>query len=138
MAAVYRALAGTVVGIHLAFVFFVALGGLAVWRWRRLAWAHLPAVAWGIWIEASGGLCPLTPLENELRRRPGGAGYAGGFVEHYLLPALYPEGLTRGLQAVLAVVVLLVNGAVYWRLLRLRRRSDPPRGLRQPGDAGPS
>ena len=119
--ALYRALAALVVVAHLAFVLWAVLGGLAVWRRPGLAWAHLPAVAWAIWIEASGGLCPLTPLENALRRRGGGAGYAGGFVEHYLLPALYPEGLTRGLQAALAAGVLLLNGAIYWRLLRRRR-----------------
>jgi Protein of Unknown function (DUF2784) len=119
----YLALAGLVIVAHLGFVLFVALGGLAVWRLPRLAWAHLPAVVWGIWIEASGGICPLTPLENELRRRGGAAGYSGGFVEHYLLPALYPQGLTRGLQAVLAAGVFLVNAAAYGSLIHRLRRS---------------
>jgi hypothetical protein len=132
MTAIYHVLAGLVVVLHLAFVLFVVLGGLAVWRRPRLAWAHLPAVAWGIWIEASGGICPLTPIENALRQRGGAAGYTGGFVEHYLLPALYPEGLTRWLQAVLAAAVLVLNGAVYWTLLR-RRHADR---LRPAGSAG--
>ena len=119
----YRLLAGAVVVFHLGFVLFVLLGGLLVWRWRRLAWAHLPALAWGIWIELSGGICPLTPLENELRRLGGEAAYSGDFVGHYLLPVLYPEGLDRGVQAVLAAAVLGVNAAVYGRLLR---RPAPP------------
>lgn len=119
----WGALAVLVVLIHLGFVLWVVLGGLAVWRWPRLAWAHLPAVAWGIWIEASGGICPLTPLENVLRQRAGAPGYAGGFVEHYLLPTLYPEGLTRGIQAALAAFVLLLNASVYAALVvRGRRR----------------
>jgi hypothetical protein len=119
----YRLLAGAVVVLHLGFVLFVALGGLLVWRRRRLAWAHLPALAWGVWIELSGGICPLTPLENELRRLGGEAAYSGDFVGHYLLPVLYPEGLDRGIQALLAAIALVLNGAVYWRLLR---RASPP------------
>jgi hypothetical protein len=119
---IYRVLGGVVVLVHLGFVIFVAAGGLLVWRWRRLAWAHLPAVAWGVWIELSGGICPLTPLENELRRLGGQAAYSGDFIAHYLLPVLYPEGLDRGIQAVLAALVLGLNVAVYWRLLWLRRR----------------
>lgn len=121
-AAVDRILAGSVVAIHLAFVLFVALGGLLVWRWRRLAWAHLPAVAWGVWIELSGGVCPLTPLENHLRRLGGETAYGGDFVGHYLLPMLYPEGLSRGVQAALAGGVLALNAAAYWWALLLARR----------------
>jgi len=122
----YRLLAGAVVVLHLGFVLFVAAGGLLVWRWRRLAWAHLPALAWGVWIELSGGICPLTPLENELRRLGGQAAYSGDFVGHYLLPVLYPEGLDRGgIQAALAAGVLALNAAVYWRVLRRPRRPPP-------------
>lgn len=121
----YRILAGAVVVLHLGFVLFVAAGGLLVRRWRRLAWAHLPALAWGVWIELSGGICPLTPLENELRRIGGEAAYRGDFVGHYLLPVLYPEGLDRGIQAALAAGVLALNAAVYWRVLRRTRRSPP-------------
>jgi hypothetical protein len=123
LTAVNRILAGAVVAVHLAFVLFVALGGLLVWRWRRLAWAHLPAVAWGVWIELSGGVCPLTPLENHLRRVGGETAYGGDFVGHYLLPMLYPEGLSRGVQAMLAAGVLALNVVVYGRLMLLRRRA---------------
>jgi Protein of Unknown function (DUF2784) len=127
----YRLLAGAVVVLHLGFVLFVAAGGLLAWRRRRWAWAHLPALAWGVWIELSGGICPLTPLENELRRLGGEAAYSGDFVGHYLLPVLYPEGLDRGIQAVLAAGVLALNAAVYWRVLRRPRRSPPaPPSLR--------
>ncbi len=121
----YRILAGAVVVLHLGFVLFVAAGGLLVWRRRRWAWAHLPALAWGVWIELSGGICPLTPLENELRRLGGVAAYSGDFVGHYLLPALYPAGLDRGIQAALAAGVMALNAAVYWRVLRRPRRSPP-------------
>jgi Protein of Unknown function (DUF2784) len=122
----YRILAGAVVVLHLGFVLFVAAGGLLVWRWRRWwAWAHLPALAWGVWIELSGGICPLTPLENELRRLGGVATYSGDFVGHYLVPVLYPAGLDRGIQAALAAGILALNAAVYWRVLRRPRRSPP-------------
>ncbi|MBB3175917.1 DUF2784 domain-containing protein [Variovorax sp. Sphag1AA] len=115
-----RVLADGVLVLHGAFILFVLVGGAAVWRWPRLAWLHLPAVAWAIWIEWSGGICPLTPLENEFRRAAGLAGYEGGFIEHYLLAAIYPEGLTRGVQMVLGAFVALLNLTVYGRLL-LRR-----------------
>jgi hypothetical protein len=120
---VYRVLAEIVVGFHVGFVLFVVLGGLLVLRWPRLAWLHLPAAVWGALIEFAGWICPLTPLENRLRRAGGTAGYAGGFVEHYLLPVLYPVGLTRGVQYVLGAGVVLVNAAVYWWVFRRVRRS---------------
>lgn len=118
-----RLLADGVVGLHLAFVLFVVAGGLLVLRWRWLAWIHLPAAAWGALIEFAGWICPLTPLENELRRRAGEAGYAGGFVEHYLLPVLYPSGLTRGVQIALGLLVLILNLAVYGWIVRRGRRA---------------
>ena len=117
----YRALADLVVVAHLAFVGFVVLGGLLVLRRPRLAWLHLPAAVWGVMIEFAGWMCPLTPLENAFRARGGEAGYSGGFVEHYLLPVLYPSGLTRGVQLVLGSIVLALNLAVYGALLARRR-----------------
>jgi len=124
----YGVLADLVLVVHLGFVLFVALGGLLVLRWPRLAWIHLPAAAWGALIEFTGGICPLTPLENRLRVLAGEAGYAGGFVEHYVTAVLYPDGLTRGAQLGLGAAVLLVNSLVYWVLLRrsARRPENPP------------
>ena len=90
--------APVVLVLHGLFIAFVLLGGLAVARFPRLVWLHLPAVAWGAWVSGAGWICPLTPLENRLRRAAGEAGYPGGFVEHYLVGLIYPEGLTRGLQ----------------------------------------
>ena len=117
-------LAEIVVGLHVGFVLFVVLGGLLVLRWPRVAWLHLPAAVWGALIEFAGWICPLTPLENRLRRASGASEYAGGFVEHYLLPVLYPTGLTRGVQYVLGAGVLVVNAAVYWWVFRGLRRSS--------------
>jgi hypothetical protein len=120
----WRLLADLVVLVHSAFVLFVVLGGLLALRWRRVALLHIPAAIWGGWIEISGGICPLTPLENWLRESSGARGYSGGFIEHYLLPVLYPAGLTRAVQDVLAAVVVVVNVAVYvwvWRKGRERR-----------------
>lgn len=120
---VFRLLADAVVLLHLGFVLFVVLGGLLVLRWPRLAWAHVPAALWGGAIELGGWICPLTPLENELRERAGAATYEGGFVEHYLLPLLYPAALDRDLQTALGIGVLVLNAAVYtW--IGWRRRAD--------------
>ena len=121
----YRLLADLVVLLHTGFVLFVVLGGLLVLRWPRAAWLHLPAVLWGAGIEFAAGICPLTPLENHLRRLGGEAGYAGGFVEHYVLPVLYPDGLTREVQLLLGTFVVVLNLVVYtivWR--RSRRAKD--------------
>ena len=107
--------------MHVGFVLFVVLGGLLVLRWRRLAWLHVPAVVWGVTIEWAGWICPLTPLENVLRRRSGTTGYQGDFIEHYLLPLLYPAQLTREWQMILGGVALAVNVFVYWRIFRAAR-----------------
>ncbi|HKA29630.1 MAG TPA: DUF2784 domain-containing protein [Candidatus Binatia bacterium] len=127
-----RALADLVVIVHLTFIVFVALGGLAALRWRWVPWLHLPAVGWAALLEFSGLTCPLTPLENWLRRLGGAQGYAGGFVDRYLLPVVYPPALTRELQIALGVLVCAVNGTVYLLLSRTGRLSA--RGPRVPGD----
>ena len=117
----YGALADLVVVVHLAFVAFVVLGGLLVLRHPRIAWLHVPAAVWGVLIEFTGGVCPLTPLENALRQRGGELGYSGGFIDHYLIPLLYPSGLTRNAQIVLGSLALVLNLAVYAVLLARRR-----------------
>jgi len=119
-------LADAVVVLHLAFVAFAVAGGLLVLRWRRVALLHLPALAWAAFVEFSGRICPLTPLENALRAAAGTAAYEGGFVEHYLLPVLYPAQLTRELQFLLGTGLLAFNLAVYaavaWQLRRRHLR----------------
>lgn len=117
-----RTLADLVVLAHLTFVIFVLAGGVAVLRWPRLAWLHLPAVAWAVVVECAGWVCPLTPVENALRRSAGDAAYAGGFVEQYLLPVLYPEALTRGVQVGIGTAVLLLNALIYWQVARRHAR----------------
>lgn len=119
----YRLAADALVWLHLGFILFVLFGGLLLLRWPRLAWLHLPAVAWGCAVEFLGLLCPLTPWENRLRHAAGDAGYDDGFVEHYLLPLIYPAGLTPALQWMLGGIVLLLNLVVYLYLLRRRRRA---------------
>lgn len=128
MTTLVRLTADLVVLLHGAFALFVALGGLLVWRWPRLAWPHLPAVAWGALIEFTGGICPLTPLEQHLHQVIGQAGYTGGFIDHYLLTLLYPAGLTREMQWALGAGVLMVNGAVYGLLLGRWARAAGRRG----------
>jgi len=127
-------LADLLVVLHLLFVAFVGLGGLLVLRWPWVAWIHLPAALWGVGIELTGRICPLTPLEHELRQRAGESAYQGDFVSHYLLPVLYPRGLTRGSQLVLAALVLGINLAIYSVVLR-RRRATAPRT--SPGGGSP-
>jgi hypothetical protein len=114
----YRLLADAVVVAHVGFVVFVVCGGLLV-LWRRWgAFVHLPAAAWGVYIELTGGICPLTPLENRLRALGGGAAYSGDFVERYLMPVLYPPDLRRGVQVALGLIALGINVGIYlyaWR-----------------------
>jgi hypothetical protein len=117
-------LADAVLLLHAAFIAWVMFGGLAVLRVPWLAWLHLPALAWGVGISAVGGICPLTPLEQQLRLAAGEAGFEGGFIEHYLTAIIYPDGLTRATQALLAALLLAGNAAVYahvWRRQRARR-----------------
>jgi hypothetical protein len=122
---VYRWLADIVALVHAAFVAFVLVGGLLVVRWRRVMWAHVPAAIWGTVIEYTGWVCPLTPLENALTARAGQAGYAGGFIEHYVLRALYPRGWTPAVGWVLGTIVVCTNLLVYayvWRAAVARPR----------------
>jgi hypothetical protein len=116
----FHFLANAVVLLHFSFVAFVVFGGLLALRWRWIAWIHIPAAAWGVAIMFGGWICPLTPLENDLRRMAGRAATEGGFIESWILSALYPEGLTRGSQVMLGLLALALNIAVY--LLWLRRR----------------
>lgn len=123
----FRLAADFVVALHVGFVVFVLLGGLLVLRWRWVAWLHVPAAIWGVMIEYSGWVCPLTPLENYLRERTGDAAYRGDFIQHYLLPLLYPGDLTRSVQFLLGTLALAVNAFVYWRVLLMcghLRRSE--------------
>jgi hypothetical protein len=108
-----RIAADAVLVVHFAFVVFVALGGALVLRWPKVAWIHLPAVIWAALVEVNGWICPLTPLEVSLRKASGEAGYAGDFLEHYLVALLYPEGLTRETQIVLGIAVVAINVAIY-------------------------
>jgi hypothetical protein len=116
----YRLLADLLVVFHTGFVLFVVLGGLIVLRWPRAVWVHLPAAAWGAWVEFSSTICPLTPLENHLRHLGGEAGYSGGFIAHYLQPVLYPAGLSPRTQIVLGIFVVLLNLAIYVAVWRRR------------------
>ena len=104
--------------LHLGFILFASLGGLLVLRWNKLMFLHLPCVAWGAWIEFSGNICPLTPLEVAYRREAGQAGYEGGFIEHYLVPLIYPEALTRTTQVTLGLALLVLNLAIYFWVFR--------------------
>ena len=120
----WRMAADALVVIHLGFILFVMLGGLLLLRWPSLIWLHVPAVAWGVIVECLHLGCPLTPWENQLRRMAGQAGYEGGFIEHYLIPLIYPAGLTPAIQLWLGAIVVLVNAAVYaWLIGRWHRKT---------------
>jgi hypothetical protein len=120
----YRAAADAILVTHLAFVLFAVFGALLILRWPRLAWLHIPAVVWAAFVEFNGTICPLTPLEVILRRQAGEAGYAGGFIDHYFMPLLYPEGLTRDTQTILGAIVVVINAAIYI-VAFMRRRATP-------------
>jgi len=118
----YSVLADMTVLIHTLFVLFVVFGGLAVLRWRRLLWLHLPAAVWGAVIEMIGWVCPLTYLENYFRHAGGEAGYRGTFIEHYLEPVLYPLGLTQLSHIILGILAIFINLLIYLQLWRLGRK----------------
>ena len=121
---IYRLAAEAVLLLHLAFILFAVLGALLAARRRWLIAIHLPAAAWGFFVELSGRICPLTYAENYLRVRAGESGYAESFIEHYLLALIYPAGLTREVQFVLAAAVIVINVAIYAWLFYPRRKSD--------------
>ncbi len=110
-------LADLVILVHILFILFVLFGGLLAFRWRWAPLLHLPAVVWGAAVELFGWVCPLTPLENLLRRAAGGTGYSVSFVEQYLVPLVYPAELTRELQFLLGGTVIAVNAVVYFLVL---------------------
>ena len=120
---IYRLLADIVVVIHVCFVFFVVFGGFLLRRWPKLIYAHVPAAIWGVMIEFAGWVCPLTPLENSLRVRGGQAGYQGDFIDHYIIPLLYPHGLNRNIQTALGIIAFAVNAIAYYLYFRSRRKA---------------
>lgn len=113
--------ADLIVLLHFGFILLVVFGGLLALRWNKLIWLHLPVALWGVLIEFSGWVCPLTPLENRLRHLAGEAGYHAGFIEEYLLPLIYPAELTRELQMMLGAGVLLINLLIYGYVIFKRR-----------------
>jgi hypothetical protein len=125
----YRWLAVLVLLFHFAFLAFVLLGALLVLRWPRVVWLHLPAAAWGIFVEYAGRVCPLTPLENALRAKAEEPGYGSGFIAHYLAAAIYPAGLTRAAEIALGTLALLCNAALYAWIVKRHR---PPERAAEP------
>ncbi|RDS82340.1 DUF2784 domain-containing protein [Dyella monticola] len=114
-------LADAVLAFHLAFILFVCLGALLALKWRWVPWLQLPAAAWGVFVEGSGTICPLTGIENYFRVRAGEAAYEGDCIGHYLVATIYPDGLTRHIQLALGAIVVIVNLSVYIWLVRKRR-----------------
>lgn len=119
----YRIAADLTLLVHFAFIVFVVAGAVLVIRWPRLSWLHVPAAVWGAWVEIAGRICPLTTLENRFRWQAGQEGYHESFLEHYLFPLIYPEGLTRGMQFGLAAAVIVINLLLYGYLLLRRRKT---------------
>jgi hypothetical protein len=110
---IYQIIAEIIVLLHLIFIIYVVLGGFVTWRWPKNIWFHLPCVIWGSLIELYGWICPLTPLENEFRYKAGSSGYTGGFIEQYILPIIYPTQLTREIQIILGLAVVVINVIAY-------------------------
>ncbi len=119
----YYVLANFVLVVHFAFIIFVVAGGFLALRWRWAPLMHFPAVAWGVFVELSGRVCPLTPLENAFRCAAGASGYSGGFLEQYLVPLIYPADLSRSLQVLLAALAVVANTLVYAFVFWHRRRA---------------
>ena len=122
-----RVVADFIIIIHFGFIVFIVLGGLLVFRWPKLMWLHLPAVAWGVVIELAGFICPLTPLENRLRIAAGESGYSSGFIDQYLIPVVYPDGLNRPTQIALGALVISINLVLYGVVVAKRKRNKRKR-----------
>lgn len=105
--------ADLIVLLHFGFILFVIFGGLLLLKWHKCIWLHLPAVIWGVLIEFFGWFCPLTTLENKFRYHSNGEPYSSGFIEHYLIPLIYPTGLTQELQLILGITVIVINLLIY-------------------------
>jgi hypothetical protein len=133
-----RFLADAVVVFHLLFITFAVVGGLLVMRWRRVMWLHLPAVAWAALVEVMSWPCPLTPLENRYRIRGGEAGYPGGFVEHYIWPVIYPDGLTDRVQFLIGTFVFCVNAVAYVIVITQWRRRRAATAIVAPDSTEPA
>lgn len=116
--------ADLIVAVHFAFIVFVVLGGFLVLKWKKVAILHIPCVLWGALIEFSGWICPLTPLERYFREAAGGKAYSGGFIDHYIMPLIYPTGLTRGMQISLGIIVVVVNLLVYGLVIFRRKNGS--------------
>ena len=114
---IYHIAADLVVLIHFAFIIFVVVGGFLVVKWQKILFFHIPAVVWGVLIEFTGGICPLTPLENRFRLIGGEAGFSGGFIDKYIVSLIYPDELTRTIQIVLGCIVIIINVCIYGYLL---------------------
>ena len=119
---IYRIAADFVLVTHFAFIVLVVAGGLVVFRYAWFAWIHIPAASWGAFVELTGRICPLTTLENVLRIRAGQEGYVDSFIDHYIVPVIYPAGLTRHVQLMLAGLVVAVNIAIYATILLRKRK----------------
>lgn len=121
----YALLADLTLLLHATFILFVVFGGILVFRRRGIAWLHVPCALWGALIEFRGWICPLTHLENDLRTKAGAGGYSGGYIDHYLMPLVYPQGLTSDVQIMLGVAVLVINAVIYTLLWhKMRSGSD--------------
>ncbi len=120
---IYSILADALLVIHLIFIIFVLLGGILIIKWRWVVYLHLPTAAWGILVEFNHWICPLTPWENALRRAAGDISYETSFIEHYLLPLIYPSNLTNELQIILGSLIIIINLMIYsGLLLKIKRR----------------
>lgn len=116
--------ADLIVIIHFSFILFVILGGLLVIKWKKFIWLHIPAAIWGMLIEFFGWFCPLTTLENQLRQNKNGEAYSSGFIEHYIIPLIYPEGLTREIQIALGIAVVIINLLIYSLVIKKWKRNS--------------
>ena len=123
---IYSFLADLLVLFHLVFILYVIAGALLIFKWTKTFWLHLPSCFWGMTVEFTGWICPLPPWEIQLRRLAGEEGYTGSFIEHYLIPIIYPSGLTREVQMVLGGTVLIVNLRLYTLILIKRRKRKTP------------
>ena len=109
----YEFLATLTLVLHFLFIIFVIFGGLLFFIKKWVILIHLPALIYGIYVEFTQSICPLTYLENFLLQKAKLTTYSTSFIQNYLVPIIYPINLTKDIQINLAIALIILNVVIY-------------------------
>jgi len=109
----YEFLATFTLIIHFLFIVYVILGGLLFFIKHWTIYFHIPAFLYGVYVEFTQSICPLTYLENFFLSKAKVAMYSTSFIQNYLIPIIYPVNLTKELQIILGISLIVINVIIY-------------------------